>query len=259
MRPSTSFASLPAPVAVFGRWGLFWGAMLLAAALAGFANGLGRVDLALTDQIAALDTREVSPEVLIVAIDERSLEALGRWPWRRAVHAALLERLSSAGVRAIGLNLLLSDADAAHPGDDPRLAQAMRRAGSVVLPMYARWPDGLRVEPALPRPVLREAAQGLGHIHVELDDDGVARSVFLREGAAGERWDHWTLSLLAVGGEAVDVSRLPGARRAAAPAGQAADPGVWRRDHHLLIPYAGPPGQVARVSYIDALEGRVPP
>lgn len=256
MRPSTPIASLPTPVAVFGRWGLFWGAMLLAAALAGFANGLGRLDLALTDELAALDTRAVSPEVLVVAIDERSLAELGRWPWRRAVHAALLDQLSTQGVRAIGLNLLLGDADAAHPGDDERLAGAMRRAGRVVLPMYAQWPDGLRVEPALPLPVLREAAHGLGHIHAGLDDDGVARGVFLREGAAGQRWDHWTLALLAAGGEALDPARLPGTRRTDAPA---PDAGVWRRDHHALIPYAGPPGRVSRVSYVDALEGRVPP
>src|SRR5690606_6308688 len=108
-------------------WGLFWGLMLLATALAGFANGLGRVDLALSDQIAALDTRPVSQEVLIIAIDDASLAALGRWPWRRAVHAALLEQLSTHDVKAVGLNLLLSDADAGHPDDDQRLAGAMRR------------------------------------------------------------------------------------------------------------------------------------
>lgn len=255
-RVSATIASLPAPVAVSGRWGLFWGAMLLAAALAGFANGLGRIDLALTDQVAALDTRPVAPEVLVVAIDEASLAALGRWPWRRAVHAALLDRLSTQGVRAVGLSVLLGDADTAHPGDDQRLAGAMRRVGPVVLPLYAWWPDGPRAEAALPLPVLREAARGLGHLHVELDDDGVARSVFLREGAAGRHWDHWALALLAAGGEAVDPARLTGARRSPA---STKDAGVWQRDHHVLIPYAGPPGQVARVSYIDVLEGRVPP
>lgn len=264
MSLSTTIASLPAPVAVFGRWGLFWGVVLLAVALAGFANGLGRVDLALTDQIASLDTRPVSPEVLVVAIDERSLATLGRWPWRRAVHAALLDRLSQQGVRAVGLNLLLADADAAHPGDDARLAQAMRRSGAVVLPLHAQWPNGQYAESALPLPVLREAAHGLGHVHVELDDDGVARSVFLREGTAGERWNHWSLALLAAGGEAVDLSRLPGIRRPVPAGGEPADdpgndPGVWRRNHQVLIPYAGPPGQVAQLSYIDVLEGRVPP
>jgi CHASE2 domain-containing sensor protein/signal transduction histidine kinase len=255
MRPSDPHPLLPAPVAVFGRWGAFWGAMLLVAALAGFANGLGRVDLSLTDQIAALDTRAVSPQVLIVAIDEPSLAALGRWPWRRAVHAALIGQLSTQGVRAVGLNLLFTDADPAHPGDDARLAHALRANGAVVLPLYARWPDGLRAEPALPVPVLREAAHGLGHIHLELDSDGVARSVFLREGTMAQRWDHWALALLAAGGEPVDPARLPGLRRSAPPPD---DPAVWRRDHQVLIPFAGPPGQVERVSYIDVLEGRVP-
>lgn len=256
MRPTEDHPLLPAPVAVFGRWGLFWGAVLLAAALAGFANGLGRVDLSLTDHIAALDTRAVSPQVLIVAIDEPSLAALGRWPWRRAVHAALIGQLSAHGARAIGLNLLLTDVDPVHPGDDARLAHAMRANGAVVLPLYARWPDGVRAEPALPVPVLREAAHGLGHIHLELDDDSVARSVFLREGTVAQRWDHWVLALLAAGGEPVDPAQLPSLRRVATASD---DPGVWRRDHQVLIPFAGPPGQVERVSYIDVLEGRVSP
>lgn len=255
MRPTDPHPLLPAPVAVLGRWGLFWGAMLLAAALAGFTNGLGRVDLSLTDHIAALDTRAVSAQVLIVAIDEPSLTALGRWPWRRAVHAALIGQLSAHGARAVGLNLLFTDTDPAHPGDDARLAHAMRANGAVVLPLYARWPDGLRAEPALPVPVLREAAHGLGHIHLELDDDSVARSVFLREGTAQQRWDHWVLALLAAGGEPVDLARVPGLRRPSTPS---EDPAVWRRDHQVLIPFAGPPGQVERVSYVDVLEGRVP-
>src|SRR5690606_33921822 len=159
--------------------------------------------------IAALDTRPVSQEVLIIAIDHASLAALGRWPWRRAVHAALLEQLSTHDVKAVGLTLLLSDADAGHPDDDQRLAGAMRRVGRVVLPLYANWPEGPRVEPALPQPVLREAARALGHVHVELDDDGVARRVFLRAGVAREQRDHGAPALLAAGRGALAPSRLP--------------------------------------------------
>ncbi|MCH2000164.1 CHASE2 domain-containing protein, partial [Achromobacter xylosoxidans] len=41
----------------------------------------------------ALTGRDISPDIVIVAIDDSSIDALGRWPWRRAVHAALLDRL----------------------------------------------------------------------------------------------------------------------------------------------------------------------
>ncbi|MGL1530689.1 CHASE2 domain-containing protein, partial [Vibrio parahaemolyticus] len=42
---------------------------------------------------ASLPRRPVPTDIVIVAIDDASIESIGRWPWRRAVHAALLERL----------------------------------------------------------------------------------------------------------------------------------------------------------------------
>lgn len=71
-------------------------ALALLAALLGWFNGLGRVDQILYDRAVALTGRDISPDIVIVAIDDSSIDALGRWPWRRAVHAALLDRLQGA-------------------------------------------------------------------------------------------------------------------------------------------------------------------
>lgn len=253
-------APLPAPVVAMSRWGVFWLVMILLAGAAGYVNGWGRVDRALSDQIAAFSGRAAPADVLIVAIDERSIAALGRWPWRRAVHAQLLDRLSQAGVRSVGLDLLFTDADTAHPDDDRRLAQALRANGKVVLPLNAQWPDGATPEAALPLPGLLAATRGVGHGHLELDADGVARGVFLQEGTAAQRWPHWVLAQLQAGGEGLDIERIPSARRSADDDGlHALDAGHWQRDHLTLIPYAGPPGHFTRLSYLDVLEGRVDP
>lgn len=232
-----------------------WLAVLLLAValLLGWTDGRGRLESAAIDHLAALNGRAAPDDILIVAIDEPSLAALGRWPWRRTVHAALLDRLGQSGVRGVGLDVILSEADTEHPQDDALLAEAMRGQLPVVLPLIMTPGPGGAPRPVQPVPLLAEAAKALGHIHVELDADGVARSVFLREGTQGQWWDHFSLALLGITGQAPPDAQLPGQRRAdAVGAG-------WHRDHWTQIPFAGPPGHFPRVSYVDVLEGRVPP
>ena len=38
-------------------------------------------------------------DIVIVAIDAASLSQLGRWPWSRTIHAALLDQLTEQGAR----------------------------------------------------------------------------------------------------------------------------------------------------------------
>jgi len=47
--------------------------------------------------------------VAIVAIDARSVDELGRWPWRRSLLARLIDRLTEAGATAIGLDIVFSE------------------------------------------------------------------------------------------------------------------------------------------------------
>jgi adenylate cyclase len=49
--------------------------------------------------------REPSPAIAIAALDEQSLDALGRWPWPRTRFADLVDALSRDGARAIGFDI----------------------------------------------------------------------------------------------------------------------------------------------------------
>jgi adenylate cyclase len=49
--------------------------------------------------------------VVIAAIDERSLDVFGRWPWARSVQGDLIRKLSSSGARVIGLDVNYSEED----------------------------------------------------------------------------------------------------------------------------------------------------
>ena len=55
--------------------------------------------------------RPPSGRVVIVAIDERSVEAEGLWPWGRARMARLVDRLAGGGTAAIGLDVVWSERD----------------------------------------------------------------------------------------------------------------------------------------------------
>jgi hypothetical protein len=52
----------------------------------------------------------VPEDIAIVAIDEMSLTRLGRFPWRRALTAQLLEQLGQTHPKAIALDVLFSEA-----------------------------------------------------------------------------------------------------------------------------------------------------
>lgn len=49
--------------------------------------------------------------VRIIDIDERSLEGIGGWPWRRDVLAELVDRLFDQGVRVVVFDIVFPDAD----------------------------------------------------------------------------------------------------------------------------------------------------
>jgi adenylate cyclase len=50
--------------------------------------------------------------VVIAAIDEKSLAALGRWPWPRSLMGELIRVLSAGGAKVIAVDILLSEPEA---------------------------------------------------------------------------------------------------------------------------------------------------
>src|SRR4029453_8180134 len=52
-----------------------------------------------------------SPAVVIAAIDEKSVNAEGRWPWPSSKLAALVDILSRDGARVIGFDIVFSEPD----------------------------------------------------------------------------------------------------------------------------------------------------
>jgi eukaryotic-like serine/threonine-protein kinase len=121
-------------------------------------------------------SKQPSDKIAIIAIDDESVNKLGRWPWSREIQANMIDKLGDAKAKVIGSTVLLSEAQqdagltyinrltelynkaSTMPGvvegnpvlpqmgailkegekalnTDRRLAESIRKAGSVVLPM----------------------------------------------------------------------------------------------------------------------------
>ncbi|MDX1432680.1 MAG: serine/threonine-protein kinase [Gammaproteobacteria bacterium] len=75
-------------------------------------------------------TREPSDRLAVIAIDEQSIDNLGRWPWPRTIHATMIETLRAGGARVIG-NLVFFSEPQIDPGLEhiERLAQTYQASG----------------------------------------------------------------------------------------------------------------------------------
>ena len=95
--------------------------------------------------LRTVGTRPPGGHVVIVDIDERSLRAVGQWPWNRGIMARLVSSLRATSPSAIALDIIFSepdrrgdadddDANAARPaaGGDVRLADTLRDGGAIV-------------------------------------------------------------------------------------------------------------------------------
>ncbi|WP_447972879.1 CHASE2 domain-containing protein [Nitrospira sp. Kam-Ns4a] len=149
------------------------------------------------------DPAAASKDLVLVAVDEASLETFGRWPWPRDRHGYLVQYLNEAGAKAIVFDILFMEPDRSEEEFDQVFADSVAAAGNVFLPVLldeaaaslplgqpgkalipldgperpasatALGPPGFK----LPIPALAEAARGLGFINFDPDPDGVSRRV----------------------------------------------------------------------------------
>lgn len=219
----------------------------LTAALS-LTHALG-LDSLIYDRLLMMARLNADPRILVITIDNRSLAQIGRWPWPRDIHAALLERLTKAKPAVILFDVIFSESGQ----EDRRFASALCQSGVVVLPSIRRnieLEDDVPSE-FLPTPALSKCAWGIGHINVQADSDGVVRNVYLREGLAAKP----RLQMAWVGYSLVNpsasASPLPGQ-------GSQGDAQGWVNDHRIRIPYLKSAHAFASVSYSSVLRGEVP-
>ena len=81
-------------------------------------------------RLRATAEQGIDPRIVIIDIDEKSLAALGQWPWKRDVLAEIVRRLfEDYGVDTLGFDVLLAE-----PDTDPTLERLKEIGSDMALP-----------------------------------------------------------------------------------------------------------------------------
>jgi len=105
------------------------------------------------------DPAKADKSLVLVAVDEASLDAFGRWPWPRDRFGYVVHYLHTAGARAIVVDILFLEPDANDQEFDAVFAEEVRAAGNVFFPFLLQ----------------HDPSPGLGHITLTPDPDGTMR------------------------------------------------------------------------------------
>tara|TARA_Y100000114_G_C11750054_1_gene323772 strand:- start:12 stop:1865 length:1854 start_codon:yes stop_codon:yes gene_type:complete len=145
------------------------------------------------DYLQSTDAITTSQDIVIVEIDERSIEANGQWPWPREKIADLIWELRQNGAGMIILPILFAEED--RFGQDMPLAEALVGNGVIIgqvgtiqtnknavprgvakigdpMPWLFEWPGMLG-----PIELLGLNADGVGVLNIAPEIDGVTRRV----------------------------------------------------------------------------------
>jgi adenylate cyclase len=169
--------------------------------------------------------RKAPENILLITIDEQSIQAVGQWPWPREVIGRAITRLAPAS--AIGIDVNFKEPSRLGVADDLALAGAMRASRVPVVIASDLQPNGTVINPI---PVLASASL-TGLANLAIDPDGTARSIQI-----------WRADKPVL---AVQIA-------------QAAGYETLRRTGLQRIRYLGPENSVPSYPFIDLLNGRIP-
>ncbi len=193
-----------------------------------------------------------SSNIGIIAIDEKSIAELGRYPWSRDRYARLLDRLAAAKAQVVMFDVFFPERE--NVANDRLFAAATKRAGNVVLAVVFDFDQNGRVTTITRSlPEIERGAIGIGHINQLPDDDGVIRRNPLLIEKDGKQIPSLGLAaaMQALGEKefvAGDFDISVGQRRIPVDG-----------EYRMWIDYVGGPGVYPRYSFTDVLHGRVPP
>jgi adenylate cyclase len=243
-------------VGIFLLAGLLWGGYLAVGQVKALDRGFEHLeDLTADWRFAVLGPRPVPRGVVVVAIDDDTIQAAGHYPLPRDVLARIVRGVAAQGPQAIAIDLLFLEAGEASA--DAELADALRSARSVIGAV------GLVGTPDRPAPVavfdrllwptevIRQAAQ-VGLVNVVTDRTGEVRYVPIVSQAPGTILPSFVLaaSAAALGTDPVlgkDLVRLAG-RTTTTDIG-----------YHMPIRYYGPAGSIRHLSAAQVLRGELDP
>ncbi len=175
--------------------------------------------------------------IAVIAIDSKSLQDYGQFPWSRDRYVELLNALNNSSLSAIGFDILFLDPSS----QDELFGRAIQINSKTILASA-----GPEEEPLS---VLKDAAAATGHILHEPDSDGISRQATVWfDGVPA-----LSLAMLQVSENQPTESLL---NRIPSQAIVKPYPGLDLQN--IWINWPGKIQQVPTYSFVDVVEGRVP-
>ena len=131
------------------------------------------------------EERETDYRIKVLAIDEDSLQDVGRWPWPRDVMAETTSMLADGGAEAVWVDVLYAESSPVEE-EDEAFDEALATHDEILLPVYFQF-DTLQADAgtALEYSTMFEPIydnynmEDTGHINVLADEDRVVRQGLL--------------------------------------------------------------------------------
>ncbi|TSC88797.1 MAG: adenylate cyclase [Parcubacteria group bacterium Gr01-1014_3] len=147
-----------------------------------FSNGLF-IGLENFFEDILVSSKPIHKDLVLVAIDNESIAKIGQWPWPRQIFADALWKLTKNPPKAVGLDVVLSEASRLGPTDDLILENILQSLNyPIILPAEG---ENLTIsETAAPKartflrtlPRFTKAKMAISaHVNLILDADGVVR------------------------------------------------------------------------------------
>ncbi|WP_119301436.1 CHASE2 domain-containing protein [Dongia deserti] len=196
-----------------------------------FTGSLAFIERPLASARFQLVKSEPSGEIVLVAIDARSLREMSVWPWPRSWHATVIDQLHAAGARQIAVDIDFSASSS--PGEDDALAAALARAGgTVILPIFEQPADAKNnVAATAPLPQFAQHTR-IASANVRPDSDGIVRRL-----SRVELWSGTLVPTMAAAAAGLQPSAIGS----------------------YYIDFSFRPQELKTVSYVDVLRGAVDP
>lgn len=149
--------------------------------------------------------KSVDDRIVIIAIDNESIEKIGQWPWPRSVFAEALSNLNDLEPGAVGLDVIMSEASRQGKDDDLKLANSISKIKyPLILPVEAKNLElkdiGVPYSNDFIKPIFSVSDSGmatLAHVNLVADKDGIVRSYPpLISGNGGEEYKSFSYEVI---------------------------------------------------------------
>ncbi|MFA9422316.1 MAG: CHASE2 domain-containing protein, partial [Sedimentibacter sp.] len=130
------------------------------------------------------DNGYIDSRIIIIGIDDESLNSIGKWPWKRETHAELLNIIEKGSPAVIGFDIMLSENDD-DLEQDKILSETLGNYDNIIFPVVGVFDSSLKANNVIAKSIIKpvgilEKKVNTGHINVIPDLDGIVRNSLLK-------------------------------------------------------------------------------